>query len=274
MIRINPKAPRILPSGYKDFDDYFKILSGSCTIFYVSNQTYWDAVGLLGRWASNLFDDEFNISISTRFDLITVIRMALERMPDIVERISFTAKEGKAYWIDMYSAKGLSEEMKKDFIEEYNQKLKSFGIDSLILYMVKNPEKSSSINEVNSFIKEIMGRVPKNMMGRIFVSIGDDFVDAWGMGTFLEFFKNQVDILLHKFHHTGIYSISYKNYLKKFHARIERMADNILLWGYDEEKEEKYMQILKSPIIGSFFGKVLYKMNEKMLPEFKPRKNF
>ena len=268
-LRVKPKPPRALLTSYKNFDDYFKILSGTCTIFYVCNQTYWDTLGLFGRWASNLFDDEFNITITTRFNLITVIRMALERMPDIVERISFTAKEAKAYLIDMYSARGLSEEMKKDLTEEYNEELKSFGIDPLIVYLVKNPEKRSSIDELNSFIEEIIGRVSKDMMGRILASILDDFVDAWGMEKFLEFFKSHVHMLLHKFHHTGIYLFSYKSYPKKFHARIEMLADNILLWDYDLEKEEKFMQILKSPMINSFFGKIPYSINEKMLPEFK-----
>ena len=273
-IWIKPKPPRILPTDYKDFDDYFKILSGTCTIVCVCNQTYWDPVGLFSTWATNLFDDEFSVTISTRFDFATAVEMTFKRRPDILKRVSDVTKEERAYWIDMCIGKGLSGEVKDETTGEYREKLKSFEIDPCTLYIVKNPEKRSSINEVNSFLEEIIDRVPKNITGRIITATGDDLVDVWGMGKFLEFFKNQVDLLLHKFHHTGIYFFSYKNYPKKFHARIERMADNILLWGYDLEKEEKYMQILKSPIIGSFFGKVPYKMNEKMLPEFKPRKNF
>ena len=107
------------------------------------------------------------------------------------------------------------------------------------------------------------------MTGRILVSSGDYLIDAWGMRKFLEFLHHQVDLLVHKFHHTGIYLFSYNSYPKKFHSKIERMADNIVLWCFDEEKEEKYMQILKSSVIGSFFGKVPYKISEKNLPEFK-----
>ena len=268
-IWISPKPHRILPTGYKDFDDYFKILSGTCTIFYVCNQTYWDTVGLFPRWITNLFDDEFSIAISTRFDVTTATNVALKRRPDIIKKASVITKEERIYWIDMITAKGLSEEIDKDSMEEYREKLKSFEIDPYTLYVVKNPEKRSSIDEVNSFIEEITSRVSKNMTGRIIVASGDDLVDAWRMGKFLGFFKHQVDSLLHKFHHTGIYIFSYKSYPKKFHARIERIADNIILWGYDEEKEEKYMQILKSSLINSFYGKVPYKMNEKNLPELK-----
>jgi len=46
------------------------------------------------------------------------------------------------------------------------------------------------------------------------------------------------------------------------------MADNILLWGFDGEREEKFLQILKTPILNSFYGKVPYVLNQKGLPEF------
>ena len=269
MIRINPKAPQILPSGYKDFDDYFKILSGTCTIFYVCNQTYWDTVGLFSNWATNLFDDEFSITVSTRFDFVSVANMVLKRMPDVLKRGSYITKEERAYWIDMCIGKGLFGEIKEETMKRYREKLKEFEIDPCTLYVVKNPEKRSSIDELTNYIEEITSRVSKDMKGRIIIANGDDLVDSWGMGKYLEFFQHQINLLVHKFHHAGICLFSYNSYPKKFHARIERMADNIVLWCYDEEKEEKYMQILKSPIIGSFFGKIPYKMNEKNLPEFK-----
>jgi len=267
-IWISQKTSRILSTGYKDFDDYFKILSGTCTIFYVCNQTYWDTVGLFPRWITNLFDDEFSVAISTRVDVTSATNVALKIIPDIFEKASVITKEERVYWIDMITAKGLSEGIDNDSMEGYREKLKSFELDPCTLYVVKNPEKRSSIDEVNSFIEEIINRGSKNMTGRIIVSSGDDLVDAWGIGKFLEFFRHQVNFLFHKFHHTGIYLLSYNSYPKKFHSKIERMADNILLWDYDLKKEGKYMQILKSPVIGSFFGKVPYKINEKNLPKF------
>ena len=267
-IWVRQKSPRILPTGYKDFDDYFKILSGTCTIFYVCNQTYWDPIGIWCHWATNLFDDEFNITVSTRSDPVTAVKMAFKIDPEIIKRNSLFSREGRAYWIDMYSGKGLKEGIKENVIEEYIGELKQFEIDVFSLYLVKNPEKSSSIGELNSFIEEIIGRVSMEITGRIIISRGDDLLDAW-KNEFLKFFKNHVDLILHKFQHTGIYIFSYKNYPRKFHTAIEKIADNIILWEYDIEKEEKYMQILKSSVIDSFFGKVPYRINEKMLPEFK-----
>ncbi len=267
-IWVRPKSPRILPTGYKDFDNYFKIFSGTCTIFYVCNQTYWDPIGIWCYWAMNLFDDEFNIMVSTRSDPVTAVKMAFKIDPEIVKRNSLFSREGRAYWIDMYSGKGLKEGIKEDVIEEYIGELKQFEIDVFSLYLVKNPEKSSSIGELNSFIEEMIGRVSVETTGRIIISRGDDLLDAWKNG-FLKFFRNHVDLILHKFQHTGIYIFSYKNYPRKFHTAIEKIADNIILWEYDIEKEEKYMQILKSSVINSFFGKVPYRINEKMLPEFK-----
>ncbi len=267
-IWVRQKSPRILPTGYKDFDDYFKILSGTCTIFYVCNQTYWDPIGIWCHWATNLFDDEFNITVSTRSDPVTAVKMAFKIDPEIIKRNSLFSREGRAYWIDMYSGKGLKEGIKEDVIEEYTGELKQFEIDVFSLYLVKNPEKSSSIGELDSFIEEITGRVSMETTGRIIITRGDDLLDAW-KNEFLKFFRNHVDLILHKFQHTGIYIFSYKNYPRKFHTAIEKIADNIILWEYDIEKEEKYMQILKSSVINSFFGKVPYRINEKMLPEFK-----
>ncbi len=267
-IWVRQKSPRILPTGYKDFDDYFKILSGTCTIFYVCNQTYWDPIGIWCHWATNLFDDEFNITVSTRSDPVTAVKMAFKIDPKIIKRNSLFSREGRAYWIDMYSGKGLKEGIKEDVIEEYIGELKQFEIDVFSLYLVKNPEKSSSIGELDSFIEEITGRVSMETTGRIIITRGDDLLDAW-KNEFLKFFRNHVDLILHKFQHTGIYIFSYKNYPRKFHTAIEKIADNIILWEYDIEKEEKYMQILKSSVIDSFFGKVPYRINEKMLPEFK-----
>ncbi|MEX2721112.1 MAG: hypothetical protein Q6362_006845 [Candidatus Wukongarchaeota archaeon] len=268
-IGISSKPPRILPTGYEDFDDYFKILSGTCTIFYVCNQTYWDPRGLLVNWVVDLSNDEFNIIISTRFDPITATKLFFEVRPELVKRTPVFIKDGRGYWIDMYGGRGLKKDVRKDIIEKYEEGIKSFEIDPFAIYIVKNPEKNSSIDELNGFIREIMGRVSKNRIGRIFVHTLDNFVDSWGMEEFLEFFKHQVDLLLHKFHHTGVYVISYKSYPRNFHAKIERIADNIILRCYNQKKEEKYMQILKSSVIDSFFGKVPYRINEKMLPELK-----
>ncbi len=269
IIKIWPEeVRRELPTGIENFDNYFKILSGTFTIFYVCNQTYNDTQGVLGSWINNLFDDEIAAVVSTYSDVITVIRGFMEKQPHLVEKSAVLARYGRTSWIDMYTLRGFNEvEAEKVMVNHYKA-LKSLNYDENLLFMVKMPERCQSVKQLYDFLSEIMERNKGYRGMRIMVFYGDDLVDTWGPKNVLNVLKTQVNRFVHKLQHAYVYIFSYKGHLPKFHTFIERMADNILLWGFDGEREEKFLQILKTPILNSFYGKVPYVLNQKGLPEF------
>ncbi len=269
IIKIWPEeVRRELPTGIENFDNYFKILSGTFTIFYVCNQTYNDIQGVLGSWINNLFDDEIATVVSTYSDVMTVIRGFMEKQPHLVEKSAVLTRDGRTSWIDMYTLRGFNEvEAEKVMVNHYKA-LKSLNYDENLLFMVKMPERCQSVKQLYDFLNEIMERNKGYRGMRIMVFYGDDLVDTWGPKNVLNVLKTQVNRFVHKLQHAYVYIFSYKGHLPKFHTFIERMADNILLWGFDGEKEEKFLQILKTPILNSFYGKVPYVLNQKGLPEF------
>ncbi len=269
IIKIWPEeVRRELPTGIENFDNYFKILSGTFTIFYVCNQTYNDIQGVLGSWINNLFDDEIATVVSTYSDVMTVIRGFMEKQPHLVEKSAVLTRDGRTSWIDMYTLRGFNEvEAEKVMVNHYKA-LKSLNYDENLLFMVKMPERCQSVKQLYDFLNEIMERNKGYRGMRIMVFYGDDLVDTWGPKNVLNVLKTQVNRFGHKLQHAYVYIFSYKGHLPKFHTFIERMADNILLWGFDGEREEKFLQILKTPILNSFYGKVPYVLNQKGLPEF------
>jgi hypothetical protein len=269
IIKIWPEeVRRELPTGIENFDNYFKILSGTFTIFYVCNQTYNDIQGVLGSWINNLFDDEIATVVSTYSDVMTVIRGFMEKQPHLVEKSAVLTRDGRTSWIDMYTLRGFNEvEAEKVMVKHYKA-LKALNYDENLLFMVKMPERCQSVKQLHDFLNEIMERNKGYRGMRIMVFYGDDLVDTWGPKNVLNVLKTQVNRFGHKLQHAYVYIFSYKGHLPKFHTFIERMADNILLWGFDGEKEEKFLQILKTPILNSFYGKVPYVLNQKGLPEF------
>lgn len=269
IIKIWPEeVRRELPTGIENFDNYFKILSGTFTIFYVCNQTYNDTQGVLGSWINNLFDDEIATVVSTYSDVITVIRGFMEKQPHLVEKSAVLTRDGRTSWIDMYTLRGFNETEAEKIMVSHYKALESLNYDENLLFMVKMPERCQSVKQLFDFLNEIMERNKGYRGMRIMVFYGDDFVDTWGPKNVLNVLKTQVNKFVHKLQHAYVYIFSYKGHLPKFHAFIERMADNILLWGFDEEREEKFLQILKTPILNSFYGKVPYVLNQKGLPEF------
>ena len=269
IIKIWPEeVRRELPTGIENFDNYFKILSGTFTIFYVCNQTYNDIQGVLGSWINNLFDDEIATVVSTYSDVMTVIRGFMEKQPHLVEKSAVLTRDGRTSWIDMYTLRGFNEVEAEKVMVNYYKALKSLNYDENLLFMVKMPERCQSVKQLYDFLNEIMERNKGYRGMRIMVFYGDDLVDTWGPKNVLNVLKTQVNRFGHKLQHAYVYIFSYKGHLPKFHTFIERMADNILLWGFDGEREEKFLQILKTPILNSFYGKVPYVLNQKGLPEF------
>jgi len=270
VIKIWPEEVRKeLPTGIENFDNYFKILSGTFTIFYVCNQTYNDPQGVLGSWINNLFDEEFATVVSTYNDVITVIRGFMETQPELIEKSAVLTREGRSSWIDLYTLRGFNEVEAENIIVNYYKMLKSLEYDENLLFMVKMPERCQSITQLFDFLNELMERNKGYRRMRMMVFYGDDFVDNWGLKNTLKILKTQVNRYVQKLNHAYVYIFSYKGHLPEFHTSIERIADNILLWGFNKEKEEKFLQILKTPILNSFYGKIPYILNQKGLPEFK-----
>ena len=159
VIKIWPEeVRRELSTGIENFDNYFKILSGTFTIFYVCNQTYNDPQGVLGSWINNLFDDEFATVVSTFSDVITIIRGFMETRPHLVEKSAVLTRQGRSCWIDMYTLRGFSDVEAENIMVNYNKVLKSFEYDENLFFMVKMPERCQSITQLFDFLNEIMER--------------------------------------------------------------------------------------------------------------------
>ena len=196
----------------------------------------------------------------------------MEKQPHLVEKSAVLTREGRSSWIDMYTLRGFDEVEAENIMVNYRKVLKTLDYNENLLFMVKMPERCQSIKQLCDFLNEIMWRNKGYQGMRVMVFYGDDFVDNWGPKNTLKTLKIQVNRFVKKLNHAYVYVFSYKGHLPEFHTFIERMADNILLWGFDEDREEKFLRILKTPILKSFYGKVPYVLDQKGLPEFKNTK--
>ncbi|MFX0163239.1 MAG: hypothetical protein ACFE68_07930 [Candidatus Hodarchaeota archaeon] len=260
---------RKMPTGVKNFDSFFKILSGACTVFYVENQTYSDPHSLLAAWSTNCAEDEYGIIINTYDDPVRLAEKFQNLNPEIVEKTIKLSKEDRFFWIDMFTYRGFTDVEAEKLWVDYKLALESFGINFSSYFSVKKPSDFGSIHGLNPALNNILERTGGEKKARIVVSYGDDLVDLVGEDEFLKFYRRQINTIIHKFNNTAIYLFSYMGHSQRFHATLERLSDSVIRWGWGRvgkrAQEEKFLEILKSPLPDFYLGKIRYKLNKKML---------
>ncbi len=261
---------REMSTGVKNFDIFFKIFSGVCTVFYVENQTYNDPLSLVAAWSTNCAEDEYGIIINTYDDPVRLAEKFQSLNPEIVEKTIRLSKEDRFFWIDMFTYRGFTDVEAKKLWVDYKVALESFGVNFSSYFSVKKPSDFGSIYGLNPILNHILEQVGGEKKARIVIAYCDDLVDLIGEDEFLKFYRRQLNTIIHKFNNSVICLFSYMSHSKGFHATLERLSDSVIRWGWGRVgrrfQEEKFLEILKSPLPDVYLGKIRYKLNKMMLP--------
>jgi len=261
---------REMPTGVKNFDNFFKIISGACTVFYVENQTYNDPLSLIAAWSTNCAEDEYSIIINTHNDPVRLAKKFQSLNPELVEKTIKLSKENRFFWIDMFTYRGFTDVEAEKLQVDYKVALESFGLNFSSYYNVKKPSDFGSIYGLNPTLKHILEQIGGEKKARITIVYTDDLVDLIGEDEFLKFYRRQINTIIHKFNNAVICVFSYMNHSQGFHATLERLSDSVIRWSWGrvrrQSQEEKFLEILKSPLADVYLGKIRYKLNKKMLP--------
>lgn len=261
---------REMPTGVKNFDAFFKILSGVCTIFYVENQTYNDPTSLVAAWSTNCAEDEYGIIINTYDDPVRLAKNFQNLNPEVVEKTMRLSKEDRFFWIDMFTYRGFTDVEAEKLWVDYKLALEPLDFNFSNFFSVKKPSDFGSIHGLNPVLNHILERTGGEKKARIAVAYGDDLVDLTGEDEFLKFYRRQINTIIHKFNNGAIFVFSHMTHSQKFHATLERLSDSVIRWGWGRvgrsSQQEKFLEILKSLIPDVYLGKVRYKLNKKMLP--------
>lgn len=261
---------REMLTGEKNFDAFFKIISGACAIFYVENQTYNDPLSLVATWLTNCAEDEYGVIINTYDDPVRLAENFQNLNPEIVEKTIMLSKENRFFWIDMFTYRGFNDVEAEKLWVDYKLALEPLDVNFSNYFSVKKPSDFGSIHGLNPVLNHILERAGGEKKARIAVAYGDDLVDLTGEDEFLKFYRRQINTIIHKFNNAAIFIFSYMSHSQKFHATLERLSDSVIRWGWGRlgrrSQEEKFLEILKSPIPDVYLGKVRYNLNKKMLP--------
>lgn len=260
---------REMSTGVKNFDNFFKIFSGACTVFYVENQTYNDPLSLVAAWSTNCAEDEYGIIINTFDDPVRITEKFQSLNPEIVEKTIKLSKEDRFFWIDMFTYRGFTDVEAERVLVDYESASKIFGVNFSFFFSVKKPSDFGSIHGLNPILNHIL-ELGREKKARIIIAYGDDLVDLIGEDEFLKFYRRQINTIIHKFNNTAIFLFSYMSHSQGFHAALERLSDSVIRWGWGQvrkrSQEEKFLEVLKSPLADVYLGKICYKLNKKMLP--------
>ncbi len=257
---ITPPASRIvleglldsrrLPTGIQGFDKYFGIKSGTATIFYVQNQTFQDPMQLLTEWITNdVQENETLVLVTTYADPIAIARWCKRRLPKSFDVFRDVSQQKRLYWIDLFTYSGFGESERESITVSYPEQLEAMGSNSQGLIVPRKPDDLQSVEGLPAAIQKIIGPLHGKQKVRMFLAYIDDFIDAVGPNKARNYMRRLFNIM-RKFGHTLILCMGWRTTLPEIHTSWERMADQVLRWGYGDltrtKDPSKFLQTLKT----------------------------
>ncbi|MFX1564303.1 MAG: hypothetical protein ACFFDP_13450 [Promethearchaeota archaeon] len=262
------KRQRLL-TGNKGFDQYFGIMSGTSTIIYVQNQTYFDPLALMINWFTNSVEKtDTLILVTTYANPIDIARWCERRLPNAFSTFVKTSREERFWWIDLFTYRGFGEHEQAKIHIGYTEHLKQLGGKPGILIMPRKPNELQSVEGLPAAINKITNQIHGKGNIRLLMAYVDDFVDEVGPQAALTYLRRLIN-LMRKFGHTLILHTTWRGSTPEFHTSCERMVDQVLRWGYGnvpgQKQHSKFLQILKTtaPDEMATYLKVPYQMKDR-----------
>jgi len=241
---------RRLASRNEGFDQYFGIVTGTSTIMYVQNQTYYDPLALMIDWFTNAVEDtETLLLVTTYANPIDIARWCERRQPSAFSTFVGTSKQRRFWWIDLFTYRGFSEHEQAKIHVGYSEHLKQLGADPGILIMPRKPDELQSVDGLPAAINRITNQIHGTGTIRMMLAYVDDFIDEVGPQAALTYLRRLIN-LMRKFGHTLLFLMTWRGSTPEFHTSCERMVDQVLRWGYGnvsgQKQHSKFLQILKT----------------------------
>jgi hypothetical protein len=225
-------------------------MSGTATICYVQNQTFQDPMHLLTQWLTNdIKDDETILLVTTYADPIAIAQWAKRRVPKAYDVYRAVSQEKRFYWIDLFTYSGFGEHERESITFSYPEQLKAMGGNPEGLIVPRKPDDLQSVEGLPAAIQKIIGPLHGKQKVRMFLAYVDDFIDAVGPSKARNYMRRLFNIM-RKFGHTMILLMGWRTTLPELHTAWERMADQVLRFGYGDltrtKTPSKFLQTLKT----------------------------
>ena len=241
---------RRLFTGNESFDRYFGFLTGTATIMYVQNQTFLDPLNLMAQWMTHdVRKNETLLLVTTYADPIVIAYYSRRRFRPVSEQFIKLGRQGRFWWIDCFTYRGFSEQERALVQVEYRERLKHLNVDPEILITPQKPDDLQSVDGLPAAVERVMSRLHGVGTIRMLMAYVDDFIDGVGCQPGLKYLRRLIS-LIRKFGHTLVLLMGWRSYPPEFHTACERMADQVLRWGYGDvpglKQPCKFLQILKT----------------------------
>ena len=241
---------RRLPTGVEGFDKYFGIMSGTANICYIQNQTFQDPMPLFNNWLTNdLQDDETILLVSTYADPIAIARWCKRREPESYKAYIKASQQKRFWWIDLFTYTGFGEHERESITVSYPEQFEEMGGDPVSLVVPRKPDDLQSVEGLPAAIQKIISPLHGKQTVRMFLAYVDDFIDGVGPQKARNYMRRLFNII-RKFGHTLVILMGWRTTLPEIHTSWERMADQVLRWGYGDlpgsKTPSKFLQTLRT----------------------------
>lgn len=225
-------------------------MSGTATICYVQNQTFQDPMSLLTQWLTyDIKEDETILLVTTYADPVAITRWARRRLPKVYEVYRKASQQKRFYWIDLFTYSGFGEHERESITFSYPKQLEAMGGNPEGLVVPRKPDDLQSVEGLPAAIQKVIAPLHGKQKVRIFMAYVDDFIDAVGPNKARNYMRRLFNII-RKFGHTLVLLMGWRTTLPELHTSWERMADQVLRWGYGDltrtKTPSKFLQTLKS----------------------------
>jgi hypothetical protein len=239
-----------LLTGNESFDKYFGIKSGTATIMYVQNQTFSDPMSILTDWLTNdVQATETLLLVTTYADPVSISRWCERRAPKVYEVFAKASQQSRFWWIDLFTFRGFSEQERATVSIGYKDRIRQSGGNPDILISPRKPDDLQSVEGLPAALNEAITPIQGKGTARMLMAYVDDFVDGVGAQAALNYLRRLIS-MMRKFGYTLVLVLGWRGVTPEFHTACERMADQVLRWGYGDvpgiRQPGKFLQIMKT----------------------------
>ena len=239
-----------LLTGNESFDKYFGFKSGTTTLMYVQNQTFSDPMGVLVDWLTHdIQTTETLLLVTTYADPVAIAGWCIRRAPKVYDLFAKASLQSRFWWVDMFTFRGFSEQERAAVSIGYKERIRQTGGNPDILISPRKPDDLQSVDGLPAALNEVITPIQGKGTARMLMAYVDDFVDGVGAQAALNYLRRLIN-MMRKFGYTLVLVLGWRGVTAEFHTALERMADQVLRWGYGDvpgiRQPGKFLQIMKT----------------------------
>jgi hypothetical protein len=217
---------------------------------YVQNQTFSDPMSILIDWLTrDVQSTETLLLVTTYADPVAIAGWCMRRARNAFDVFAKASQQSRFWWVDMFTFRGFSEQERATVFTSYKERIKQSGGNPDILISPRKPEDLQSVDGLPAALNEVITPVQGKGTVRMLMGYVDDFVDGVGAQAALNYLRRLIN-MMRKFGYTLVLVLGWRGITPEFHTACERMADQVLRWGYGDvpgiRQPGKFLQIMKT----------------------------